>query len=112
MDLHSQLKNLFPDHKYSEIKSNQNQNKSELSYDQISSLLCKYEKRKGNPITIIEGFEKLDKIEIKKIARSIKQKFSAGGSVKNNSIIIQGNFRDEIMKYLSIIGFKVKRVGG
>ena len=49
---------------------------------------------------------------MKKIARSIKQKFSVGGSVKNNSIIIQGNFRDEIMKHLSVIGFKVKRVGG
>ena len=112
MDLHSQLKNLFPEHKYSEIKSNVIQNRSDFSYDQITPLLCKYEKRKGKPITIIDGFEKLDKIEIKKIARSIKQKFSVGGSVKNKSIIIQGNFRDEIMKHLSVIGFKVKRVGG
>ena len=52
------------------------------------------------------------KEEIKLIAKSIKQKFSVGGSVKGYSIIIQGNIRSDIMNFLSLIGYKVKRVGG
>ena len=112
MDLQSQLKNLFPNHKHSEGNNNEIQDTSGLFYNQTSPLLCKYEKRKGKPTTIIDGFENLNKNEMKKIASSLKQKFSVGGSVKNNSLIIQGDFRDEIMKYLSVIGFKVKRVGG
>ena len=74
--------------------------------------MCKYEKRNGRPTTIIEGFEKIKKEEIKLIAKSIKQKFSVGGSVKGYSIIIQGNIRSDIMNFLSLIGYKVKRVGG
>tara|TARA_Y100001954_G_scaffold206251_1_gene228816 strand:+ start:424 stop:567 length:144 start_codon:yes stop_codon:yes gene_type:complete len=46
------------------------------------------------------------------IAKSIKQKFSVGGSVKGYSIIIQGNIRVDIMNFLSSLGYNVKRVGG
>ena len=52
MDLQDQLKNLFPDHKPQE----EAQNQSKISL-QKQPLLCKYEKRKGKPITLIEGYE-------------------------------------------------------
>ena len=112
MDLQSQLENLFPDHKYSEVESEVSKEIPEFSFSQNNPLFCKYEKRKGKAITIVEGFDKINKDQIKLIARNIKQKFSVGGSVKNNSLLIQGDIRDHIMKYLSSIGFKVKRVGG
>ena len=112
MDLQSQLENLFPDHKYSEVESEVSKEKLEFSFSQNNPLFCKYEKRKGKAITIVEGFDKINKDQIKLIARNIKQKFSVGGSVKNNILIIQGDIRDHIMQYLSSIGFKVKRVGG
>jgi len=35
-----------------------------------------------------------------------------GGSFKNDQIIIQGDYRDNIMVFLKNKGFKVKRVGG
>ena len=38
--------------------------------------------------------------------------FSVGGSVKGYSIIIQGNIRSDIMNFLLLMGYKVKRVGG
>ena len=106
-----QLRNYFPDHKFSE-KTSSIQKKANISHTQINPLICKYEKRNGRPTTIIEGFEKIKKEEIKLIAKSIKQKFSVGGSVKGYSIIIQGNIRSDIMNFLSLIGYKVKRVGG
>ena len=96
MDLQDQLRNFFPNHKISENPISEYK-KTTNSHTQTSPLLCKYEKRKGKPNTIIEGFEKIKKEEIKLIAKSIKQKFSVGGSIKGCSIIIQGNIRDDIM---------------
>lgn len=111
MDLQDQLRNLFPNHKLSENPVSEVK-KTAISHTQTSPLLCKYEKRKGKANTIIEGFEKIKKEEIKLIAKSIKQKFSVGGSIKGYSIIIQGNIRDDIMNFLSSMGYKVKRIGG
>ena len=108
MDLQEQLKNLFPDHTPSEAPKIKE--KQEL-WLQDDPLICKYEKRKGKPITIIEGYTGADQ-DFKQLAREIKQLLSVGGSFKNAQIIIQGDYRDRIMKFLQEKGFKTKRVGG
>ena len=51
-------------------------------------------------------------MEQKKLAKEIKTKLSVGGSYKDDKIIIQGDYRNEIMEILKAKGFKVKRVGG
>ncbi|MGY0426575.1 MAG: translation initiation factor [Polaribacter sp.] len=78
---------------------------------QDKPLLCYYEKRKGKPITIIEGYNGATS-DFKILAKEIKTKLSVGGSFKDHKIIVQGNFRDQIMMMLKEKGFKVKRVGG
>jgi translation initiation factor 1 len=108
MDLQDQLKNLFPDHTPSEEKK---QSEEQKLWFQKDPLICKYEKRKGKPITIIEGYTGADS-DFKQLAKEIKQMLSVGGSFKNEQIIIQGDYRDKIMKYLQEKGFKTKRVGG
>ena len=107
MDLKDQLKNLFPDH---EEKSEPIKEKSNV-WLQDAPLLCKYEKRKGKPITIIDGYNGATS-DFKILAKEIKTKLSVGGSFKDDKIIIQGDFRDQIMEMLKEKGFKVKRVGG
>ena len=67
--------------------------------------------RGGKTVTIIKGFIGSDE-ELKSLAKSIKQKFSVGGSIKGCNIIIQGNIRDEILDFLQLNGHHVKRVGG
>ncbi|NER15632.1 translation initiation factor [Spongiivirga citrea] len=108
MDLKDQLKNLFPDHKEEETHIDQS---SDAIWMQDDPLICKYEKRKGKPITIIEGYTGADE-DFKQLAKELKTKLSVGGSFKNDQIIIQGDYRDRIMDILKEKGFKVKRVGG
>jgi len=108
MDLQDQLKNLFPDHipkKEADIE-----NKSDI-WLQEEPIICKYEKRKGKPITILEGYTGATD-DFKKLAKELKTKLSVGGSFKDDKIIIQGDYRDKIMAILKSKGFQVKRVGG
>lgn len=107
MDLKDQLKNLFPEHKETEKIVAEKSN----IWLQDDPIICKYEKRKGKPITILEGYTGATK-DFKLLAKEIKTKLSVGGSFKDDKIIIQGNFRDKIMDMLKEKGFKVKRVGG
>ena len=109
MDLKDQLKNLFPDHIESTAPTLEQKQTS--IWMQEAPIICKYEKRKGKPITIIEGYLGADE-DFKSIAKDLKKKLSVGGSFKNNTIIIQGDFRDKIMNFLKELGFNVKRVGG
>lgn len=67
--------------------------------------------RGGKTVTIIKGFEGSDE-NLKKLAKELKSFCGVGGTIKNDDIIIQGNFRDKIMDYLKQQGHQVKRVGG
>ncbi|WP_299053223.1 translation initiation factor [uncultured Polaribacter sp.] len=107
MDLKDQLKNLFPEHKEIEETVKEASN----IWLQEEPILCKYEKRKGKPITILDGYTGATK-DFKILAKEIKTILSVGGSFKDDKIIIQGDFRDRIMSILKDKGFKVKRVGG
>ncbi|CAL2092212.1 translation initiation factor [Tenacibaculum sp. 190524A05c] len=107
MDLQDQLKNLFPDHQFEESTPEE---KPDV-WLQDEPLLCKYEKRKGKPTTVIDGYNGATS-DFKKLAKEIKTKLSVGGSFKDDTIIIQGDYRDKIMEILKEKGFKVKRVGG
>ena len=109
MDLQDQLKNLFPDH-ISENTSEEIQNEDNL-WMQDDPIICKYEKRKGKPITILEGYTGATE-DFKLLAKDLKKALSVGGSFKDDTIIIQGNYRDKIIQILKDKGFKVKRVGG
>ena len=108
MDLKDQLKNLFPEH-ISEAQETPIE-KQDI-WIQEDPIICKYEKRKGKPITILEGYNGADS-DFKKLSKTLKTQLSVGGSFKDGKIIIQGDYRDKIMKMLVAKGFKVKRVGG
>ena len=110
MDLQDQLKNLFPDHIPEDV-SEEKETQDQDIWLQDTPIICKYEKRKGKPITILEGYTGADE-DFKKLAKELKQKLSVGGSFKNDTIIIQGDYRDKIMQILKDKGFNVKRVGG
>lgn len=109
MDFKDQLKNLFPEHQETEAPVSKDEKTT--VWLQEEPLLCKYVKRKGKPTTIIDGYTG-STADFKLLAKELKQKLSVGGSFKDDSIIIQGDYRDTIMELLITKGFKVKRVGG
>ena len=110
MDLQEQLKKLFPTHEISADEPEIVPEKTEV-WIQSEPMICKFEKRKGKPTTIIEGYTGTDE-DFKLLAKELKTKLSVGGSFKDGAIILQGDYRDKIMKILQDKGFKTKRVGG
>ena len=107
MDLIDQLKNLFPNHIGEEISEEVSSN----IWLQDEPLLCKYEKRRGKPVTVIEGYNGAE-ADFKILDKELKTYLGVGGTVKNDTILIQGDYRDTIMQLLKEKGFKVKRIGG
>lgn len=67
--------------------------------------------RKGKGVTIITGVP-LDADGLQKLAKQLKQKCGAGGSVKDGVIEIQGDHRDALLEELQKQGYTAKRSGG
>jgi len=67
--------------------------------------------RKGKGVTLITGVS-LPPEELKKLAKTLKQKCGSGGTVKDGVIEIQGDHREILLAELQKQGWKVKLAGG
>ena len=67
--------------------------------------------RKGKGVTLISGLP-VDAKDLQKLAKQLKRKCGAGGTVKDGIIEIQGEHRDLLVQELQALGYKAKRSGG
>lgn len=67
--------------------------------------------RRGKTVTTIAGVPLSDDA-LHDLAAELKRRCGCGGSVKDGTIEIQGDHRDEIVTALEARGFTVKRAGG
>ena len=67
--------------------------------------------RKGKGVTVISGVP-LGAGELGDLAKKLKAKCGAGGTVKQGVMEIQGDHRDTVVGFLQEAGFTVKRAGG
>ena len=99
------------DKNYSSSKQEVDSSAIELSPEK-QDLRIHLQRLPGNRIiTIVKGFIGSDKVLID-LSKYLKKSCGVGGSVKNNTILIQGNHRDKILELLNGRGFKVKASGG
>ena len=67
--------------------------------------------RGGKTVTILAGIPG-DAAQVSDLAQALKKLCGSGGTVKGDSIEIQGDHRDRLEVRLKELGYKVKRVGG
>ncbi len=67
--------------------------------------------RKGKKVTVISGFQHSSET-LTKLAKTLKAQCGSGGTVKDNTIEIQGEHAPKLVELLIAKGYRAKRSGG
>jgi len=63
--------------------------------------------RAGKVVTLIDGFIGTA-ADLEQLGKELKTKCGTGGSVKDGQILIQGDYKDKVLKWLQDWGYKAK----
>ncbi|HIM27298.1 MAG TPA: translation initiation factor [Candidatus Marinimicrobia bacterium] len=65
----------------------------------------------GKVVTVIKGYRGIPR-GLKELGKYLQSSCSTGGTVTNNEILIQGNFREKARDLLQVKGYRAKLSGG
>lgn len=97
--------------KHPKEKNNTKTDTNGTPIDGIVRIFRQTKGRKGKGVSIVTGLP-LSEVELKQLAKQLKQLCGTGGSVKNGTIEIQGDNREKLKKVLEQQGYTVKLAGG
>ena len=78
--------------------------------NQLLQIFPDKKNRKGKVVTVVSGFIG-NADEFKTLGKKLKSHCGSGGTVKNDEILIQGNFVQKVKIYLEKEGYKTKVSG-
>ncbi|MEE9116300.1 MAG: stress response translation initiation inhibitor YciH [Thermoplasmata archaeon] len=79
----------------------------EIAREQQRIKIYSDKRRYGKVMTIVEGIDESD-INMDELARKLKTKCAAGGTVKDGRIELQGEHKKKVQKALEEMGFNVE----
>lgn len=82
-----------------------------LPHQQDLRIMLDSRNRKGKQVTLLTGFIGIDD-DLQTLARELKTLCGSGGSAREGTVLVQGDFREKILKYLTDKRYKVKKAGG
>ena len=81
----------------------------DIAREQQNIRIYTVKRRYGKVVTIVEGIDPND-INIEDLAKTLKTKCAAGGTVKGGNIELQGDHKKKVYKTLLEMGFNVEIV--
>ncbi len=67
--------------------------------------------RKGKTVTVISGFQSSTET-LTKLLKQLKAQCGSGGTLKGNTLEIQGSHTEKLLQVLTQLGYKAKISGG
>ena len=82
---------------------------AELDREQSKVTVRLETRRFGKPTTLVEGL-RLGKEDLQSMTTRMKKKLATGGSVKDNRILLQGDQRLRVQRFLIDAGFRQQSI--
>jgi len=98
----------FEDNWSSDNKTKTKKVKQEIKEPNRHLLHFAKERRRGKVVTIIKPFF-LENSKLKIVLKNLKSKLGSGGTIKDNSIELQGEVSQQAKEILVNLGFKFKK---
>lgn len=67
--------------------------------------------RKGKTVTVITGFQSKSET-LAELLKQLKNQCGSGGTIKDNTLEIQGDHKEKVVQILTNLGYKAKISGG
>ena len=66
-------------------------------------------RRYGKEVTVVDGLDPYE-IDLEDLSKFLKGRLACGGTVKENSIELQGNHRDRVKELLTTRGYRIDNI--